>query len=295
MPASLKLNTSHFAEFANTYYKEGVFKIRLNSWDEFHGVVKIFNNNPDFIWRGQRCYPEEFDTPEDKEKWILKSKFNRRPCENRRKELNKILSTFKERLANLPNTYNIDFSKNDEIWAIGQHNGLPTPLLDWTKSPYIASYFAFYKNGEKQTNNRVIYVLNRVVSSLIIIEKDNKTKKELSRKSKIQFDFDIVHFSPEHHLRFINQKGAFTKAYKDADIKSTVKEFWKKKSKKNKSYSNKIILAEILLPDRYKRECLNNLESMNINHGVLFPDYAGAVEITKIDLGIKDYCKSPRR
>jgi FRG domain len=30
---------------------------------------------------------------------------------------------------------------DDEVLAIGQRNGLPTRLLDWTTSPYIAAWF----------------------------------------------------------------------------------------------------------------------------------------------------------
>lgn len=35
-----------------------------------------------------------------------------------------------------------------------RHNGFPSPLLDWTKSPYIAAFFAF-RNGPKKQAKRV--------------------------------------------------------------------------------------------------------------------------------------------
>lgn len=58
----------------------------------------------------------------------------------------------------------VELDNEDELWSVGQHHGLFTPILDWSASPYVALYFAFAEEdpkGEEPNPFRAIYGINR--------------------------------------------------------------------------------------------------------------------------------------
>lgn len=262
MAANPKLNKSTLDSFNQTY-KDGVSILQLKSWDAFHNVVKEFNGLKSYIWRGQ-----------DKE-YALKAKIDRDCSDNRDSKIRKTLEAFKKTLREHRDITEFD---DDEILAIGEHYGLETPLLNWTESPYIASYFAFYEKKESDQNPAVIYALNKAPKLL------------LNGKKQRYLDFDLPNSKLDHtqNQRLVNQKGRFTRALKGIDVESIVNQLWKtaRKNKKNK-YEDEVIFIKIFIPSKFKRNCLNNLKFMNITYETLFPDYAEDVKKCKAILGQK--------
>ena len=266
-----KLKDSDFIDFKYRNYKDGVETLSLSSWDEFLRAVTKFNNYPAYIWRGQR------------KEWTLKSSFDRGYFSDglvslfadREGILNALLKKFKEKLNDLPQ----DMRKNDDdkVWAIGQHYGLPTPLLDWTKNPYKAAYFAFYVNGNnEQKENRVIYALNMAVK-----------RRKKGTKPFVEF-LDLAETCDDRqNKRLQSQEGKFTKSLNGIDIETNVLNY-ARRCEDDIIKNKRILLAKILIPDTFRNTCLKSLETMEkkITYGTLFPDYAGAVEICKIDLGL---------
>jgi hypothetical protein len=108
--------------------------IELASWEAFKsGFAEELGSDPKhFIFRGQG----------DAE-WPLQPSFSRgfKHCSAVELEaLQTMICDALEEEIGLQGL--IQVPKREELWPLGQHYGLPTPLLDWSASPYVAAFFA---------------------------------------------------------------------------------------------------------------------------------------------------------
>jgi hypothetical protein len=118
----------------------------LDSWEAFKDFVSrdllakdlAADNSlrPRYLFRGHRD-----------ETWALEPKFDRifkiLPGVDRADTHELLLENFRKECRNFPQ-YQEEVNQNMRCLALAQHHGLPTRLLDWTESPYIAAYFAFH-------------------------------------------------------------------------------------------------------------------------------------------------------
>ena len=187
--------------------------------------------------------------------------------------------------------------KEDHIWALAQHYGLMTPLLDWCYSPYVAAYFAFQRrkktnkqsenenNGNDKEKCRVVWGLNYKKVC------DNYEKAGV-------FNTGIEYFDPmsSEHPRLINQRGLFTitKA-KEVITKVSIDYIDIEKIIEGNEYADRnvpwLIKLEIIDSEENREEFLRRLSAMNINHMSLFPEIEGAAEFCNTGLKFYEYAR----
>lgn len=169
---------------------------------------------------------------------------------------------------------------DDDILQLGQHFGLPSPLLDWTKSPYVALYFALKDRNNPKPKSRAIWALDLDVLNYVNhrIEVDLWKKEEGYKKT---FPLcKVVNVSALGiNQRVEYQQGLFTKETNAEPVTQWIKRV---KERLNIGVGNSLLIKYQWPEDERKRvESLNFLSMMNINDRVLFPDIEGSVKDAK--------------
>jgi len=249
---------------------QGVRTIRLSSWNGFHGFINSGLRNPHtYVFRGQRQAAWPLNTSLDRAASLLTFPVN--PT----RHLEQFSLSTRGRRGTNPQLLN-----EAELWALGQHYGLWTPLLDWTESPHVALYFAFKERSERDRGTRAVFALSRnyVVERSAVIAKAHAQSP--SRPDIVEF---IVPKSDENS-RLINQRGLFTRGTLGVDIGTWVRRHFRRETRK-------AVLIKMVIPELRgdRLDVLRSLNRMNINHLSLFPDLGGSAEYCNLRLSIPGY------
>ena len=229
----------------------GVSSTALAGWEQFHSIVDVMLDLPHYVFRGQRESDWQLEPS-------LARMLKKRP--DRESLIAEHLERFKLASRGRRGQNPPSILSDDNWWALGQHHGLATPLLDWTNSPYVALFFALEEMAASECS--IVYALNtrRIMDLLEMDDLFGEPSDD---------DFKFVRPMSDENSRLVAQAGLFTRSTIDIDIEGWV-------SKRFAGKSKKAVLLKIFIPNAERIKCLKALNVMNINHTSLFPDLYGA-------------------
>lgn len=146
---------------------------------------------------------------------------------------------------------------DNDIWAFGRHYHLKTPLLDWSRSFFVALYFAFEDLEPEQEKYRVIYQLNDFIPP--------EQNVIITPKIKIG-------------ARINAQNGVFTK------LPSYQLEKLASHNQLKPLGINIPFIGKYLISSKLRMDVLNFLANINIDPYTIYPDLLGKMKACEVGI-----------
>jgi hypothetical protein len=233
----------------------GIAPVPCASWSDYKSriVTDLF---PDgrfrrgkYLFRGQGSNA-----------WALSSTFDRwykGPREKRFKTAERLLDEFIRECEgeDLPDSIRND---RDGMLGLAQHNGLPTRLLDWSESPYVAAFFAFsghIRSGDPADGQVAIWTLD---TGSFVWHRENGC--------------EILSVPSFGNERIRNQHGRFT--YLRAPYDS-LEEY-------AGSFSEQSALRKYVVPGRDAESAMADLDTMGLSHSRIYPGIGGNAKAAEV-------------
>lgn len=214
----------------------------FDTWDALRETL-LRDAGPDFAWRGM-----------PNAQWCLETTLDRFA-----KQIGKTdRSLITKQLAELYQTYLVEVGLGgaeslERLWALGQHYGLPTPFLDWSRSPMAATYFALRgedPNTERKLRDACIFRL-RVTDTFL--RGGDVTLVEVG--------------SGPWNVRLRAQQGIFTELKRGECLIDILK--------RNNGYLDSLVAYTF--PAALLADAASDLTAMMIDDLHMFPDHEGVV------------------
>lgn len=232
--------------------------LEVDNWEKFKSYV-IGLDHRRFIFRGQR------------NPLRLRTGFHRTGRADLLRFLNQDIPTLYRHLSQrTTHIFNLGIAEqNGAFFNLVQHHGYPTPLLDWTYSPYVSAFFAYQKTTnakarKAQTNDKArIFIFDQM--------QWRATYNQIPKVTSCPPHFSVQEFIAIDNERLIPQQSISSITNID-DIETYIS---------SKQTPERCYLHTIDLPLRERPLVMRELSVMGITAGSLFPGLDGACEELK--------------